>query len=83
MRLFPSVPARYDYEDVEIDIAVDLMLDLEVIITDKTFVGQKFTVGEKTYEVEKADNFEYNDPVDGSVTRNQVMPNTTEHPYLY
>ncbi|KAG7329828.1 hypothetical protein KOW79_006050 [Hemibagrus wyckioides] len=64
---------RYDYEDVEIDIAVDLMLDLEVIITDKAFVGQKFTVGEKTYEVEKADNFEYNDPVDGSVTRNQGL----------
>ncbi|TSL47702.1 Phosphoglucomutase-1 [Bagarius yarrelli] len=63
---------RYDYEDVEIDIAVDLMLDLEVIITDKAFAGQKFTVGEKTYEVEKADNFEYTDPVDGSVKRNQV-----------
>lgn len=55
-----------------IDVAVDLMLDLEVIITDKSFVGQAFAVGEKTYEVEKADNFEYTDPVDGSVTRNQV-----------
>ncbi|XP_026791711.3 phosphoglucomutase-1 [Pangasianodon hypophthalmus] len=64
---------RYDYEDVEIDIAVDLMLDLEVVISDKAFVGQIFTVGEKTYEVEKADNFEYNDPVDGSVTRNQGL----------
>ncbi|KAI5612534.1 phosphoglucomutase-1, partial [Silurus asotus] len=64
---------RYDYEDVEIDIAVDLMLDLEVIISDKGFVGQRFTVGQKTYEVEKADNFEYSDPVDGSVTRNQGL----------
>lgn len=49
------------------------MLDLEVIITDKAFVGQIFTVGEKAYKVEKADNFEYNDPVDGSLTRNQVI----------
>lgn len=70
--MFPSVPGRYDYEDVEIDTAVDLMLDLEVIISDKAFVGQAFTVGEKTYKVEKGDNFEYNDPVDGTVTRNQV-----------
>lgn len=66
------IPGRYDYEDVEIDIAVDLMLDLEVIISDRAFVGQRFTVGQKTYEVEKADNFEYSDPVDGSITRNQV-----------
>lgn len=68
-----SEPGRYDYEDVAIDTAVDLMLDLEVIISDKAFAGQIFVVGQKTYEVEKADNFEYNDPVDGSVTKNQVM----------
>lgn len=72
--LWWSVPGRYDYEDVGIDTAVDLMLDLEVIISDRTFVGQTFTLGGETYEVEKADNFEYNDPVDGSITKNQVMP---------
>uniref|UniRef100_A0A3B4CLY2 Phosphoglucomutase 1 n=1 Tax=Pygocentrus nattereri TaxID=42514 RepID=A0A3B4CLY2_PYGNA len=64
---------KYDYEEVDIDAAVEMMLELEVIILDKAFIGQKFTVGEKTYEVDRADNFEYNDPVDGSISRNQGL----------
>ncbi|KAG9273680.1 phosphoglucomutase-1-like [Astyanax mexicanus] len=64
---------RYDYEEVDIDAAVEMMLELEVMITDKAFIGQTFNAGEKTYEVEKADNFEYSDPVDGSISRNQGL----------
>uniref|UniRef100_A0A4W4FB08 Phosphoglucomutase 1 n=1 Tax=Electrophorus electricus TaxID=8005 RepID=A0A4W4FB08_ELEEL len=64
---------RYDYDNVDIDAAVELMLNLEVIISDKEFIGQKFTEGEKTYQVERADNFEYSDPVDGSISRNQGL----------
>ncbi|KAI4881317.1 hypothetical protein NFI96_029943, partial [Prochilodus magdalenae] len=64
---------RYDYEEVDVDTAVEMMLELEVIISDKAFIGQNFTVGEKTYQVEKADNFEYSDPVDGSISRNQGL----------
>ncbi len=41
-------------------------------MSDKAFVGQKFSSGDKTYQVEKADNFEYTDPVDGSVSKGQV-----------
>lgn len=41
-------------------------------MTDRAFVGYKFTVCEEEYFVEKADNFEYCDPVDGSISRNQV-----------
>lgn len=67
------LPVRHDYEDVDIDTAVEMMLDLEVIITDRAFIGQTFTVGDKTYEVERADNFEYSDPIDGSITKNQVI----------
>lgn len=48
------------------------MRDLEGVITDKAFTSQKFAVGDHVYSVEKAENFEYIDPVDGSVTRNQV-----------
>lgn len=48
------------------------MRDLEAVITDKAFTSQKFAVGDHVYGVEKAENFEYIDPVDGSVTRNQV-----------
>lgn len=48
------------------------MRDLEAVITDKAFTNQKFAVGNNVYSVEKTDNFEYIDPVDGSVSRNQV-----------
>jgi len=48
------------------------MRDLEAVITDKAFTTQKFSVGNNIYSVEKADNFEYIDPVDGSVSRKQV-----------
>lgn len=39
---------------------------------DKGFLSQKFAVGDHIYSVEKAENFEYIDPVDGTVARNQV-----------
>ncbi|KAM9719105.1 phosphoglucomutase-1-like isoform 1-T1 [Menidia menidia] len=64
---------RYDYEGVDIDAACDMMEDLEVMITDKSFAKQRFAVEDKIYQVEKADNFEYTDPVDSSITRNQGL----------
>lgn len=45
---------------------------LEALISDRSFVGKQFPVGDKVYTVEKIDNFEYRDPVDGSISRNQV-----------
>ena len=48
------------------------MRDLESVISDKAFTSQKFAVGDHIYSVERTDNFEYIDPVDGSVARNQV-----------
>lgn len=39
---------------------------------EPSFVGKKFSSGDKTYEVAVADNFAYTDPVDGSVSKNQV-----------
>ncbi|CAB1320058.1 unnamed protein product [Coregonus sp. 'balchen'] len=50
-----------------------LMRDLEGVITDKTFPSQKFAVGSTVYSVERADNFQYIDPVDGTVVRNQGL----------
>ncbi|KAI1883197.1 hypothetical protein AGOR_G00242730 [Albula goreensis] len=64
---------RYDYEEVDTDAAIEMLKDLEDLILDKAFVGQKLSVGDKIYEVEKADNFEYSDPVDGSISRNQGL----------
>lgn len=49
-----------------------MMEDLEILISDKSFVKQRFAVEDKIYQVEKADNFEYTDPLDSTITRNQV-----------
>ncbi|XP_061098307.1 phosphoglucomutase-1-like isoform X1 [Conger conger] len=64
---------RYDYEEVDSDAATEMIKDLEALILDKAFIGQKFSARDKIYEVEKADNFEYSDPVDGSISRNQGL----------
>nr|XP_061795145.1 phosphoglucomutase-1-like [Nerophis lumbriciformis] len=64
---------RYDYENIDIDAACEMMEDVELLIADKTFVRQRFAVEDKIYQVEKADNFEYTDPVDSSITRNQGL----------
>ncbi|KAM9844517.1 phosphoglucomutase-1-like isoform 1-T1 [Aulostomus maculatus] len=63
----------YDYENVDIDAACEMMEDLELVITDKSFVKQRFAVGDKIFQVEKADNFEYTDPVDSTISRNQGL----------
>ncbi|PIO25063.1 hypothetical protein AB205_0173910 [Aquarana catesbeiana] len=73
---FPSEPllfCRYDYEEVESEGANKMMKDLEAVMFDRSFIGQKLAVGDKVYTVEKADNFEYSDPVDGSISRNQGL----------
>uniref|UniRef100_A0A6I8RDA7 Phosphoglucomutase 1 n=1 Tax=Xenopus tropicalis TaxID=8364 RepID=A0A6I8RDA7_XENTR len=64
---------RYDYEEVDSEGANKMMKDLETLMFDRAFIGQQLSVGDKVYTVEKADNFEYSDPVDGSISRNQVM----------
>ncbi|XP_038859606.1 phosphoglucomutase-1-like isoform X2 [Salvelinus namaycush] len=64
---------KYDYEEVDLDAAIQMMEDLELMILEKAFMGQRFAVGEKLYQVEKADNFEYTDPVDGHICRNQGL----------
>lgn len=63
---------RFDYEGLDPRAAFYLTRDLEAVILDKAFTSQKFAVGDHIYSVEKADNFEYIDPVDGTVARHQV-----------
>lgn len=53
-----------------------MMEDLEIMITDKSFVKQRFAVEDKIYQVEKADSFEYTDPISSVLTRNQVTTHT-------
>ncbi|RVE68082.1 hypothetical protein OJAV_G00088220 [Oryzias javanicus] len=64
---------RFDYEGLDPRAAFYLMRDLETVISDKAFTSQKFAVGDHIYSVERAENFEYIDPVDGTVARNQGL----------
>lgn len=54
-----------------------MMEDVELMIADKSFVKQRFAVEDNIYQVEKADNFEYTDPVDSTISRNQVRNRNT------
>ncbi len=36
------------------------------------FINKEFSHGGKSFQVAKADDFEYTDPIDGSVTKKQV-----------
>ncbi|XP_074136836.1 phosphoglucomutase-like protein 5 isoform X2 [Sminthopsis crassicaudata] len=64
---------RFDYEELEPKMTYYIMRDLEALVTDKSFTGQQFAVGNNVYNVEKTDSFEYVDPVDGTVTKKQGL----------
>lgn len=64
---------RFDYEALDPRAAHYVMRDLEGVVSDKAFLSQKFAVGNNVFSVERADNFEYIDPVDGTVYRNQGL----------
>lgn len=65
---------RWDYEGVEADKAKDMMTHLRTLV-DATqtpdFIGKNFTQDGKTYIISEADDFEYTDPIDHSVSKNQ------------
>lgn len=62
---------RYDYENCESAPCQEMMKELEGKLS--SLKGTKYTQGSKTYEVSQADNFEYIDPVDASVSKNQGL----------
>ena len=64
---------RYDYEQVESDPANQMMANLDKMVTDSSIIGKQFQRGDKCYKVSKMDNFEYTDPIDGSISKKQVM----------
>ena len=63
----------YDYEGVDSAIGDQVMAGLETFAADQSLVGKEFTEGNKTFTVAKNDNFEYVDPIDGSVSKKQVL----------
>jgi len=58
---------RYDYENVDKAAALKMMDQLIAKFDNPP----KFTVGDKEIEVKEANEFEYKDPVDGTVASNQ------------
>ncbi|CAD5111826.1 DgyrCDS1096 [Dimorphilus gyrociliatus] len=62
----------YDYENCDATKAREMMKNLEDLIINPSFIGKKFD-GAKAYTVAKCDNFEYTDPIDGSLSTNQGL----------
>jgi len=69
--LILTVIFSYDYENCESSPCNQMMAELQAFVDDKASVGKKYTGKGKEYEVSKADNFEYKDPVDQSLTSKQ------------
>jgi len=68
---------RYDYENCESAPAEKMISNLESYIADPASVGKTYSHGGKTFKVAKADNFEYTDPIDHSVSKKQVRLTVT------
>lgn len=58
---------RYDYEEVNDPKANEMMKELREKIDNGSLIGQEFD----KYKIVKADDFEYKDPIDGSVSKKQ------------
>jgi phosphoglucomutase len=64
---------RYDYEECAGDPCNEMMNQLQAFVDNKGNIGKEFKANNgKVYKVSKADNFEYTDPIDQSVAKNQV-----------
>ena len=50
-----------------------MMANLNALLNDSSFIGKQFSQAGKTFTLAKADNFEYTDPIDGSVSKGQVQ----------
>jgi len=63
---------RYDYENCESDPCQKMMDELQAFVDNSGSIGKVFTSQSgKSFEVSKADNFAYTDPIDNSITTKQ------------
>jgi phosphoglucomutase len=59
-----------------------MMHKLEETVTSPGYVGKQLSHKNKSYVVKLADNFHYEDPIDGSIAARQVcsaIPNSVHH----
>lgn len=62
---------RYDYENCEASNCDQMMKNLNEKLG--SLAGKSFAKEGKSYTIESVDNFEYVDPVDGSISKNQGL----------
>jgi phosphoglucomutase len=65
--------SRYDYENCDSESANKVMDRLMTAFKQSDFVGKKFSHGQKSFTVKLADDFEYTDPIDKSVSTKQGL----------
>lgn len=64
--------SRYDYEEVDSDAAGKLVAALNEHIANETLIGKSFSASTgETFTVHETLNFDYTDPIDHSVSKNQ------------
>ncbi|XP_018007767.1 phosphoglucomutase-1-like [Hyalella azteca] len=69
----PSSTLRYDYENCAAEPCGAMVARLRGLVdgVDGGLTGKSFVDGEKSYTVDRADDFSYTDPIDGSVATQQ------------
>lgn len=65
--------SRYDYEEVSSEGAEAMMNILRGYAKDGSLNGKTFGEGSESYQVAKVDDFEYKDPIDGSISSQQGL----------
>ena len=65
--------SRYDYEEVSSEGAGKMVAELNEYISKQSLIGHDFTSRStrETFKVSEAKNFDYTDPIDKSVSKNQ------------
>lgn len=69
---FICIYSRYDFEQVDSAAAADVMNRLKSFVESQSLINSEQLSGGSTYIIDKFDDFEYSDPIDQSVTKNQV-----------
>lgn len=64
---------RYDYENCESAPCNQMMEELEKKVSSPEYKGVTLSAEGKSFTVQAGDNFEYTDPIDGSVAKKQVI----------
>lgn len=69
---FSPVCSRYDYEQVASEAATGVMNSLKSFVENQSLINTEHSSCGHTYVIDKFDDFEYSDPIDQSVSKNQV-----------